>query len=147
VNQIILWIWFILAAVMFVAEMFTAGFFLFWFGVGALIAGVLTLLGFGPVIQWTSFIVISGGLLAISRRFADKVTKPQPDGIGANRLVGKSGVVLETIDNVKNTGRVRMEHDEWRAESETDETIAEGAQVTIVRVNGTRLIVRTQNKQ
>ena len=39
-------IWMIFAAVFIVGEMFTAGFFLLWFGIGAGVAGLLALLRF-----------------------------------------------------------------------------------------------------
>ena len=41
------WIWMILAALFVVGEIFTAGFFLLWFGIGAAVSGVIALLGLG----------------------------------------------------------------------------------------------------
>lgn len=139
------WIWIILAAVFLVAEIFTAGFFIFWFGIGAAAAGLLALLGLNILWQWLVFIVISGSLLIVSRRFAERFTNKQPPGIGADRFIGTTGVVLEEINSAQNTGRVRVEKDEWRADSETDATIARGTWVVVTRVEGTRLIVSVSN--
>jgi membrane protein implicated in regulation of membrane protease activity len=136
------WIWMVLAAVFVVAEIFTAGFFLLWFGVGAAVAGLLALMGLGPVWQWGSFAIVSGVLFAVSRKFADRFTHPQPPGIGADRFIGKPGLVLEPVDDIKNTGRVRLDKEEWRADSDTGETIPEGARVEVVRLEGTHLVVR-----
>ncbi|MFH1941612.1 MAG: NfeD family protein [bacterium] len=91
-------LWMALAAVFIIGEMFTAGFFLLWFGIGAAVAGVLALLGVGAGWQWGSFVVLSGILFGISRRFAERITKKQPPGIGADRFIGKQCVVLETIE-------------------------------------------------
>ena len=135
------WIWIGLAALLVIGEIFTAGFFLLWFGIGAGVAGILALLGLGDGWQWASFLVISIGLFAISRKFADKITLDQPPGIGADRFIGKQGVVLESIDNTKNKGRVRIDSDEWRAESNDGEIIPQNAKVEVIRVAGTRLIV------
>jgi membrane protein implicated in regulation of membrane protease activity len=135
------WLWMVLAAVLVIAEIFTAGFFLLWFGVGSAVAGILALFGFGAGWQWLAFIVVSGGLVAVSRRFAERFSRKQPPGIGADRLKGDVGVVLEDIDNHQNTGRVRVRKEEWRADSGTGETIAVGARVRIVRLEGTHLIV------
>ena len=135
-----------LAAIFIVGEIFTAGFFILWFGVGALVAGTLALLGLSAGWQWGGFVVVSGVLFAVSRRFADRFTKKQPPGIGADRFVGKVGMVLEEIDNMKNTGRVRLDREEWRAESETGDIIPEGAQVTVTRVDGVHLIVSMVKK-
>lgn len=137
------WIWMIIAALFVIGEIFTAGFFLLWFGIGAAVAGILALLGLGAGWQWGTFIVVSGVLFGVSRRFAERFTKKQPPGIGADRFVGKQGVVLEEIDNVKNTGRVRIEKEEWRADSNTGEVIPVGKMVKVARLDGTHLVVET----
>jgi len=136
------WLWMGLAAIFAVGEIFTEGFFLLWFAVGAAIAGVLAILGVGAVWQWAAFVVISGVLLAVSRRFAERFTSKQPPGIGADRFIGKRGLVLEEVDDVKNTGRARIDKEEWRADSDTGETIPVGARVEVVRLEGTHLVVR-----
>lgn len=131
-----------IAAVFILGEIFTAGFFLLWFGIGAAVAGVLAILDLHPGWQWGSFVVVSGVLFAATRRIAEKFTKKQPPGVGADRFVGKMGVVLEEIDNMKNTGRVRIDKDQWRADSQTDDAIPEGAKVKVVGLDGTHLVVQ-----
>lgn len=140
------WIWIIIAAFFAISEIFTAGFFILWFGIGALVAGVLALLGVGIIWQWVAFVVVSGILVAISRKFADRVTKQQPPGIGADRLIDKIGVVLEDIHNIENTGRVRIDKDEWRADSETGGTIPKGTEVIVTRLDGTHVVVKEYKK-
>ncbi|MGB7055220.1 MAG: NfeD family protein [bacterium] len=135
------WIWLVLAAIFIVGEIFTAGFFIFWFGIGAALAGILALLGVGVLWQWVSFVIITGILVIVSRRFAERFTKQQPPGIGADRFIGKKGVVLEDINNLENTGRVRIDKDEWRADSETEAIISKGNKVVVTRVDGTHLVV------
>lgn len=141
------WIWMILAAFFIVAEIFTAGFFLLWFGVGAAVAGVLALFDLGFGWQLGAFVVVSGALFIVSRRFAEKLTKKQPPGIGADRFIGKEGVVLEEIDTIKNTGRVRLKKEEWRADSETGGIIAAGKQVEVIRLDGTHLVVKEKKEE
>jgi membrane protein implicated in regulation of membrane protease activity len=136
------WLWMGLAAVFAVGEIFTEGFFLLWFAIGAAVAGVLAILGVGGAWQWAAFVVISGVLLAVSRKFAERFTSKQPPGIGADRFIGKRGLVLEEIDEVKNTGRARIDKEEWRADSDTGETIPVGARIEVVRLEGTHLVVR-----
>jgi membrane protein implicated in regulation of membrane protease activity len=136
------WIWMAIAAFFVIAEIFTMGFALLWFGIGAAVAGILALFGFGVGWQLASFIVVSGVLFAISRSFAEKFTKKQPPGVGADRFIQKKGVVTEEIDNVKNTGRVRVGKDEWRADSDTDEVIPVGKIVEVTSVDGTHLVVK-----
>ena len=136
------WIWMGLAVLFMIGEIFTAGFFIFWFGIGAVVAGILAMFGFGAGWQWGAFIIVSGVLFALSRRFADRVTKKQPPGIGADRFIGKAGVVLEEIDNIKGTGRVRLNKEEWRAEAETNDNIPVGERVQVIKIDGTHLIVK-----
>jgi membrane protein implicated in regulation of membrane protease activity len=141
------WIWMIIAALFVVGEIFTAGFFLLWFGVGAAVAGVLALLGLSFGWQLAAFAVVSLVLFASSRRLAERFSKKQPPGIGADRFIGKRGIVLEPIDNMKNVGRVRLDKEEWRADSETDAIIPTGTQVEVVRLDGTHLVVKTIEKE
>lgn len=141
------YIWMIIAALFVVGEIFTAGFFLLWFGIGAAVAGVLALFGLGHVWQLGAFVLVSGILFVVSRKFADKFTKKQPSGIGADRVIGKEGMVFEEIDNTKNTGRVRLKKEEWHAESETSEVIPVGNQVEVIRLDGTHLVVKIKKKE
>jgi membrane protein implicated in regulation of membrane protease activity len=136
------WIWMIIAAFFIIGEIFTQGFFILWFGVGAAVAGILSLLGLGIGWQLAAFVVVSGVLFIVSRRFAERFSKKQPPGIGADRFIGLEGIVLEEIDNAKNTGQVRVQKDEWRADSETGEIIPKGARIKVTRLDGTHLVVR-----
>lgn len=135
------WMWMILAAVFVIGEMLTAGFFLLWFGIGAAVAGLLDLLGLGAGWQLVTFIVVSLGLFAVSRRFAERFTHKQPPGIGANRLIGKKGVVVQQIDDVKASGRVTIDGEEWRARSEAGDSIPPDTAVEVVALDGTRVVV------
>ena len=136
-----LWLWIILAGVFLVGEIFTAAFFLFWFSVAAGVTAVVSIFGVAPTWQLVTFVVVSLGLLMVSRPFADRVSGEQPAGIGANRFIGEKCRVLEDIDTDENTGRVRLGQDEWRAESRSGEPIGAGQQVEVVAVHGTRLVV------
>jgi membrane protein implicated in regulation of membrane protease activity len=136
------WLWFGFAALFIIAEVFTQGFFLLWFGIGAALSGILAMLGVGPAWQWAVFVVVSVVLLAASRRFAERFSRKQPPGVGADRLIGRKGVVMEDIDNLKNVGRVRIDEEDWRAESEDDTTLVAGTQVEVIRLDGTHAVVR-----
>ena len=136
-------IWMVVAAVFIIGEIFTLGFFLLWFGIGAAVAGILAMFGLGGSWQWGAFAVVSGVLFVLSRKFAERFSKKQPPGIGADRFVDKEGVVLEEVDNIKNTGRIRMGKEEWRAESDTGEVIPVGKMVEVAKLVGTHVVVKT----
>jgi len=135
------WIWAILAAVFIIAEIFTAGFYLFPFGVGAGIAAILTMLGLPSWLQWLAFIVISAALVIFSRKLADRLTKEPPERVGSHRVIDEIGLVIEPIDPLTDTGRVRVKKDEWRATSADDTKIEKDARVRVLRVDGTHLVV------
>lgn len=135
-------IWMIVAAAFIIGEIFTMGFFLLWFAIGAALAGILALIGLGAGWQWGTFVVVSLVLFIVSRRFAEKFTKKQPPGIGADRFIGKEAVVLEEIDNVQNTGRIRLKKEEWRADSKNGDVIPVGKRVQVTGIDGTHLVVK-----
>ena len=64
-----LWIfWTILGAILILAEVFTTGFVLLWFGLGALAAALANLAGVTSIpLQFLIFAVVSIGLTAASR--------------------------------------------------------------------------------
>ena len=53
------WVWMIIAAFFIVGEIFTAGFFLLCFGIGAAAAGFIALFDLGMVWQLTAFVIVS----------------------------------------------------------------------------------------
>lgn len=141
------WVWFVVAALFVVGEIFTAAFFLLWFGVGAGVAGLLALVGAGMIWQLVVFVVVSLVLFLISRRFAERVSEEQPPGIGADRFKGRDGVVIERIDNLENTGRVRLDREEWRAESEGGAVLEPGTAIRVTDVSGTHVVVKAVEAQ
>jgi membrane protein implicated in regulation of membrane protease activity len=141
------WIWIAMAAVLLIAEIFTAGFFLLWFSIGAAAAGILAMLGVGTTAQLIVFILLSGILFVFGRRFAKMVTVNQPPGIGADRFIGQSGYVIEEIDNIAGKGRVKTGTDEWRAMSENGEIIVVNTLIEIIRIDGTKAIVKPFKKE
>jgi membrane-bound ClpP family serine protease len=56
--------------------------------------------------------------------------------------LGKRAVVLQAIDPIANTGMVRVDTEEWRAESVDHSPIAKDSVVEVVAVEGVRLQVR-----
>lgn len=138
----LVWVWFVIAILFFFGEVLTAGFVLAAFGVGALAATLAALLGASLPVQLVVFIVTSGVGVLLSRRFADRITGPQAQGVGIDRVLGKQAVVLETIDPIKATGLVRVAREEWRADAADNVPIAAGVVVEVLAVEGTRLKVR-----
>ena len=61
-DQVIPIIWVIIGVGLMIAEIFTLGFVLFWFGVGAIVAALAGFLGAGVGLQFLLFAVVSVAL-------------------------------------------------------------------------------------
>jgi len=139
--EIWFWIWLAAAVALSVAEIFTAGFFMLPFGIGAAVAAALAYFDAALSLQWTAFVGVSGLLLFTLRRFSDRMTHESPQKVGSDRLIGREGAVIERIDNHINTGRVRVDREEWVADSVGDLVLEEGARITVTAVVGAHLLV------
>lgn len=137
------WIWLIAAAVFAIGEMGSPGsFFLLPFAVGALLATLLAFLDVHVVIEWIVFLVASLGTLAALRPVAHRLNRSARDaGVGSRRLLGQSAVVLRDIPGAGELGLVRVDREEWRAESTDGTPIPSGTEVRVADVQGTRVIV------
>ncbi|MBK8048882.1 MAG: NfeD family protein [Anaerolineales bacterium] len=62
--------------------------------------------------------------------------------VGIDRVLGQQAVVLEEVNPLHARGMVRVAREEWRADSLDGQVIPRGSIVDVVRVEGTRLIVR-----
>lgn len=135
------WVWLAAAVALSVAEIFTAGFFMLPFGIGAAAAAVLAALGIDLGWQWAVFVGVSVLLLFTLRRFAERITHEPPVKVAGDRLIGKEGSVIERIDNAVNTGRVRVDREEWLADTVGDAVCEAGARIKVVAVEGAHLVV------
>jgi membrane protein implicated in regulation of membrane protease activity len=138
------WIFLVVAVAFTVGEIAVAGsFFLLPFAVGALAAAIAAFLGLSVALDWLLFVVVSAAASAVLwplRRRLDSRTPRQT--IGANRWVGREALVLRDIPGIQGeTGLVRLDREEWRAESMMGLPIPSGSKVLVSRVDGTRLVV------
>src|SRR6476620_11223740 len=95
-DQIVPLLWVILGVALIVAEIFTLGFVLLWFGIGAIAAGLVGYLGMGFGLQFLVFALISVGLTVMSRtifaRYLPHSNVPELK-TGIESLPGKIGTV------------------------------------------------------
>ncbi len=137
------WVWMVAAVVFLVGEMASPGsFFLLPFAVGAGIAAILAFADVDLVWQWLAFVGLSAAFFAALRPMARRLSSGAPaDGIGARRLIGEVGTILEALDGAGEHGQVRINAEEWRAESVDGSAVAKGTRVRVVEVKGTRVVV------
>lgn len=142
--EIWFWVWVLLAAILIIGEIFTAGFYLLPFGIGAASAALLEFLGVSIGYQWAAFILVSALMLVLLRRYADRLTHEPPIRTGVDRLIGKTGTVIEEVVTGGPEGMVRVEREEWRADAPGHVSLPVGTRVIVDRVAGTHLIVHPE---
>ena len=141
--------WLILFILLLGIEILTMGLTTIWFAGGALLAFFVSLFGGGLVFQAVVFIGVSLILLAVTRPLATKYLNRRTVKTNAESLAGRDCVVQETIDNLRAEGTVTVDGVVWTARSrEDDRRIQAGTVVTIVEIQGVKLIVEPkQNKE
>jgi len=144
-----LWIvWAILGAVLVIAEIFTTGFVLLWFGIGAFAAGLAGLLGVNSIIaQFLIFAIVSIALTAASRTiFVNYFSREKSGGdlkSGAESLPGKIGTVVSSSRGAMHEGAVKVFGSTWTAyPAEGEETLEAGDRVEVVRIQGASIYVK-----
>ncbi len=136
-------IWLGILAVLLLIEAITAGLTTIWFAGGALVAAVAAYCGAGVFLQFVLFFAVSLVLLVFTRPVAVRYMNRNVEKTNAESLLGKKAVVIEKIDNLAQTGHVRIRDIEWTARTSDDSVkIPENAVVEIEEIQGVKLIVK-----
>ena len=144
-------IWLIIAAIFAAAEVFTPGFFLLWFGVGALVASIMAMLGIGGLaVQSLTFLFVSVALVIASRTIFEKFLNRPADTnrlrSGIETIIGQVGTVVESSRGALNEGAVRVYGSTWTAfPAEGEWPLQEGDSVTVERIEGNAIYVRRKS--
>lgn len=135
-------IWLIISGLFFVAEMITVGFLVFWLGIGALFAMVVSFFTSNLIVQTTVFVISSALLILITKPFVKKFVDVKPTKTNAFSIIGKKALVIKEINPIKSTGQIKVNGEVWTAETENDEIIAEGSEVEILQIKGVKVVVK-----
>lgn len=143
--QFLWWHWIVLGIVVVLLELAVPAFFLVWFGLGALIVGIVLLAVPGLSFAWQVLIWVVCSLAFIWLWF--KVFKPgfykTRSGMSKGAVIGEIGLVIRDIRPFEK-GQIRFQKpmlgDEvW--ESIADEEIKSGERVKVLDVEGNILKV------
>ena len=134
--------WAVALVLFLVVEGITAQLVTIWFAAGAL-AGLITAYAHGPVwLQIVMFVVVSGVTLAATRPLVKRITGKKKQALNADRIIGSTAVVTETVDNLKGTGCVKVSGVPWTARSADDSVIETGKSVSVEKIEGVKVIVK-----
>lgn len=133
--------WLIIAAIMIVAEIISMGLTTIWFAGGAIIAGFVAYLGAHWLVQLLIFAAVSMVLFIFTRPIAIKHFMKDREKTNVESLVGQTAYVKQAIDNVKETGMVKLNGMEWTARSVDGSAIEADTEVIVKEISGVKLIV------
>lgn len=139
-------IWLIAAFVLVIVELLTAGFGVICFAIGALFSALVAFFGVNIVWQLVVFAVASVLCFIFLRPVMIRLLERKSKDVktNADALIGKVAIVSETIDFEKNTGRVAVDGDDWKAVS-TEGVIKKGEKVEIVSRDSIILTVKKKS--
>jgi len=137
--------WLVALVAFLIAEGATAAVTTIWFAGGSLVAMIAALLGAEIWLQVVIFVVVSVALLLSLRPLLKKYINPKKIRTNVDAIIGTEGVVLETIDNLAGTGRVKLGGMEWAARSVSGEKIESGAVIKVEKVEGVKVFVTMHN--
>ena len=139
------WIWVVLGIALLAAEMAIAGgFFAFFFGLAALLVGVLSAVGLagGDALQWLLFSVLSVLGVTLFRRPVMRAFKlDQPQQKVVDGLAGEDAVILEDVAP-GSVGKAELRGTTWSARSTSAQPLVKGQRCKVERVEGLTLWIR-----
>ena len=139
-------IWLIASGIFFIIEIFTVGFFVFWLGVAALIAMIISFFIDNVIFKASVFVISSGLLILATRPLVNKIAKKDTIPTNVYSLVEKKGIVIEDIDWAKGTGQIKIEGEIWSAKTKEQINIQKGTEVEVESIEGVKAFVKPLRK-
>lgn len=133
------WIfWLVLIIVLTIIEVATVNLLTIWFVISGIVTLLIAIFVNNVVIETTVFIILGVILLFTTRPVFTKLLQGKNEKTNLDRVVGMKGIVTEEIKKHQ-VGEVKVDGKKWSAVS--DKTIKVGEEVTILKIEGVKLIV------
>lgn len=140
------WMWMLVGLALLGAEMLVpGGFFMLFFGFGALIVGIAVFLNLGGPdwMQWLLFSIASICMIVFLRKKAMQVLHPVSGERDVDSLVGAAAISLEIIAPGQ-VGKVELRGSNWSAHNISSVAIQKGHRCKVERVDGLVLFVSSE---
>ena len=138
------WMWLLVGFVLLMLELVTpGGFFVFFFGVGAVAVGLLVVAGLAPAAwaQWALFSALSVSALVFFRKpLLERMRKAERPG-AVDSLIGETAVALSSID-AEGIGKAELRGTSWTAKNVGGNPVQAGQRCTVENVVGLMLWIR-----
>ncbi len=141
------WHWWVFAIVLLTIELLTGSTYFLWPAIAAVLVGFLTLWPLDGA--WQMQLILFAGFTVALSVFAPRYVKPWLHKTRADHMmlnergeqkIGRKATVDRDFEN--GIGKVHLGDTLWLAESETGEDFTAGAQVEIIRTQGTKVYVK-----
>jgi hypothetical protein len=141
------WLWIVMGLVLLAMEMATpGGFFIAFFGVAALLVGVVTGLHVIAAVwlQWLLFSVLSVvSLFAFRRPLLEWMKRREPARGPVDSLVGETAVLTEDLPP-GGVGKAELRGTSWSVRIRTGEALRRGQRCRVEEIDGLTLWVRAE---
>lgn len=136
--------WVIFALILFIIEMFTAGFAVICLSIGAGGAAIAAATDATLEVQLLTFAIVSLVALAGVRPLLKRLFYRDGEKVATNSsaMVGKHGIVCSDVDGDDESGRVIIEGVDWRAKSLDGDIIPKGTKVVVVAIDSVVLTIK-----
>jgi membrane protein implicated in regulation of membrane protease activity len=130
-------LWLMASILFFISEIVIPSFVVFNFGIGSLFGCLAAAVTFS--VEWQLLFFSLGTISSfflirpILKRWAYKRSHQIETNV--NAMIGRTGVVSETIDPIHKTGRVKLDGDYWMAQSANGTIIETNELVRIKAIN------------
>jgi membrane protein implicated in regulation of membrane protease activity len=127
-------IWVIVALFFIILEIFTVGFAVACFSIGAIASAIVAALGGGLAWQLIAFSVVTFLAFVTVRPLVLKHFYQSDEAqrkSNADALIGRKAKVTEEINNDQRTGRVAIDGDNWRAVTLNNLIVSKGSTVIV----------------
>jgi membrane protein implicated in regulation of membrane protease activity len=134
------WTWVVLGIVLLVGEMLVpGGLFMLFFGLGAIIVGILVALGAGGP-DWMQWFLFSGASIAMLLLLRQRILAKMASGHQqvVDSMVGETAFPLEAIA-AGATGKAELRGSSWSAHNNSKTTVQKGQRCRVERVDGLML--------
>jgi membrane protein implicated in regulation of membrane protease activity len=141
------WVWLIVAIGFALIELTVLGgsFVLLPFAASAFAAAILAYYDVAIEVQWAVFLAGGALLFLVLARWARGFLKENQltPGVGAERLVGRPGIVTVDIDpdDTNRRGRVSVDGEVWGALTTREHALPAGMKIRVAAMQGTRVVV------
>ena len=135
------YVWIAAIVLLAILEGATAQMVCIWFVLGGIAALVTSIFTDAIWIQLTVFVAVSLVSLLVTRPLVKKVMSFKKEDTNADRYVGKTGIVAETICNEEGKGQVNISGNIWTARSMDQSVIPKGSFVMVDAIEGVKLVV------